>query len=213
VLTFPFPLRFLFANDPHGLSEVLAVVQRAISSFVIRHSGLTVSSGARTSAVTLVQRFGSALNLNPHLHMLFLDGAFTFSSHRPAFQRARRPDHEQLHQLLDTLSRRIVRLLERGRHRFGRAFAGFQAAVAFATVHRPRRHRVPVVHAAGHPDLAHGGRRRAPESHRLQGCGYQHQQWLQPRFAGPDPDAGGALHHLVVFSGFVRTRALSQFSS
>ena len=47
MLTFPFPLRFLFANDPHGLSEVLAVVQRAISSFVIRHSGLTVSSGAR----------------------------------------------------------------------------------------------------------------------------------------------------------------------
>jgi hypothetical protein len=57
--------------------------------------------------------FGSALNLNPHLHMLFRDGAFTFSSHRPAFHRARRPDHEQLHQLLDTLSRRIVRLLER----------------------------------------------------------------------------------------------------
>jgi hypothetical protein len=34
---------------------------------------LKVSSGARTGAVTLIQRLGSALNLNPHPHMLFLD--------------------------------------------------------------------------------------------------------------------------------------------
>jgi hypothetical protein len=39
VLTFPFPLRFLFANDPQALSEVLAIVQRAISTFLIHHAG------------------------------------------------------------------------------------------------------------------------------------------------------------------------------
>ena len=90
VLTFPFPLRFLFANDPHALSEVLAIVQRAISTFLILHAGLTVPLGARTGAVTLVQRFDSALNLNPHLHMLFLDGAYTIFGSRAAFHRARR---------------------------------------------------------------------------------------------------------------------------
>ena len=113
MLTFPFPLRFLFANDPQALSAVLAVVQRAISSFVIQHSELTVASAARTGAVTLIQRFGSALNLNVHLHMLFLDGAYTFSGSRPTFHRARRAVGEELNQLLDTLSRRIVRVLER----------------------------------------------------------------------------------------------------
>jgi hypothetical protein len=78
VLTFPFPLRFLFATQPEALTQVLTVVQRSISSFVIQRSGLSVAYGARTGAVTLIQRFGSALNLNPHLHMLFLDGAYTF---------------------------------------------------------------------------------------------------------------------------------------
>jgi len=68
VLTFPFPLRFLLAAEPRALTEVLAVVQRGISTFLIRHAGFTVSSGARTGAVTLIQRFGSALNLNIHLH-------------------------------------------------------------------------------------------------------------------------------------------------
>jgi len=87
VLTFPFPLRFLFACQPEALTHVLAVVQRGISTFVVRRSGLTVASGARTGAVTLIQRFGSALNLNIHLHMQFLDGAYTFSGQR----RANRP--------------------------------------------------------------------------------------------------------------------------
>jgi hypothetical protein len=79
----------------------------------VRHAGLTVASGARTGAVTLIQRFGSALNLNIHLHMLFLDGAYTFQGNRPTFHRARRPVGEELHHLLDTLSRRIVRVHER----------------------------------------------------------------------------------------------------
>ena len=115
VLTFPFTLRFLLAAEPQALTAVLAVVQRAISTFVIRHAGLTVASGARTGAVTLIQRFGSALNLNPHLHMLFLDGAYTFRGCRATFHRARRPQPDELLKLLDSLSRRIVRLLERRR--------------------------------------------------------------------------------------------------
>jgi hypothetical protein len=36
-------------------------------------SGLTRTTG-HTGAVTLIQRFGSALNLNMHLHMIFVGG-------------------------------------------------------------------------------------------------------------------------------------------
>jgi hypothetical protein len=57
--------------------------------------------------------FGSALNLNPHLHMLFLDGACAFRGKRTVFHRACRPTCDELNRLLDTLSRRIVRVLER----------------------------------------------------------------------------------------------------
>jgi ribosomal protein S27E len=113
VLTFPFPLRFLLAAHPDALTQVLAVVQRGISTFVVRHSGLTVSSGAKTGTVTLIQRFGSALNLNPHLHMLFLDGAYAFRPKRAVFHRACQPTGDELNRLLDTLSRRILRVLER----------------------------------------------------------------------------------------------------
>jgi hypothetical protein len=33
-------------------------------------------ASAQCGAVTLMQRFGSALNLNIHLHMLWLDGVY-----------------------------------------------------------------------------------------------------------------------------------------
>jgi len=45
--------------------------------------------------------------------MLFLDGAYTFGGRDGVFHRARRPSNAELGQLLDTLSRRVVRLLER----------------------------------------------------------------------------------------------------
>ena len=121
VLTFPFPLRFLLAAEPQALTKVLAVVQRGISSFLVRQAGFTLASGAKTGAVTLIQRFGSALNLNPHHHMLFLDGAYRFGGNKARFHRARRATNDDpgsspgqvLARLLDALARRIARLLER----------------------------------------------------------------------------------------------------
>ena len=38
-------------------------VQVAASTFLVRRAGLRSGAGARTGAVTLIQRFGSALNL------------------------------------------------------------------------------------------------------------------------------------------------------
>lgn len=48
---------------------------RAITGHLIKAAGYDHET-AQTGAVTLIQRFGSALNLNIHFHMLFLDGAY-----------------------------------------------------------------------------------------------------------------------------------------
>ena len=55
------------------------------------------------------QRFGSALNLNIHLHLLALDGAYTFAAGHPRFHRARAPTNDEIERLLDALIRRTVR--------------------------------------------------------------------------------------------------------
>ncbi len=75
VLSVPFQLRFLFASQPVIMGKALGIVYRAISTHIAKKSGHTKAT-AHTGAVTLIQRFGSALNLNVHLHMLFLDGVY-----------------------------------------------------------------------------------------------------------------------------------------
>ena len=61
------------------MGKVLGIVTRTISTHLAHKAGLTRCE-APTGAVTLIQRFGSALNLNIHFHMLFLDGVYVQDS-------------------------------------------------------------------------------------------------------------------------------------
>jgi ribosomal protein S27E len=113
VLSFPWPLRLLFASRPDALGRCLSVIVRAIQTDLAHRAGLTASSGARTGVVTLIQRFGSALNLNIHLHMLILDGVYTLEQNGPRFHRVGAPEAQTLEHLLNRLIRRILRRLTR----------------------------------------------------------------------------------------------------
>lgn len=80
VLSVPFQLRFLFASYPDLMGKALGIVYRSIATWLLRQAGFTHDT-ARTGAVTFIQRFGSALNLNVHFHMLFLDGVYVTRCH------------------------------------------------------------------------------------------------------------------------------------
>ena len=73
LISFPFQLRFLFASRPELMGRVLGIVHRAISAHLIQKAGFTRKT-AQTGEVTLIQRFGGALNLNVHFHRLFSAG-------------------------------------------------------------------------------------------------------------------------------------------
>jgi hypothetical protein len=76
VLSLPIPLRLLLARYPNELSKVMGIIHRAISTHIVSRAGFS-NKQAKTGAVTLIQRFGNALNLNIHFHMLFLEGAIS----------------------------------------------------------------------------------------------------------------------------------------
>jgi len=57
------------------MGKALGIVYRTIATHLTHKAGYKKST-AHTGAVTLIQRFGSALNLNIHFHMLFLDGVY-----------------------------------------------------------------------------------------------------------------------------------------
>jgi ribosomal protein S27E len=101
VLSFPVGLRILFAAHPGLLTPVLRIIHRVIAGFLLKQAGLKHTT-ADTGAVTLVQRFGSAANLNIHLHCLVLDGVYRRTEGAPVFQQARAPSRDALAGLLDT---------------------------------------------------------------------------------------------------------------
>jgi len=76
-------------------------------------------ASAQCGTVTLIQRFGSALNLNIHFHfnMLWLDGVcqedIEQPRRKPRLHRARAPTSAQLTQLADTIAHRVCRHLAR----------------------------------------------------------------------------------------------------
>jgi hypothetical protein len=112
VLSVPFPLRFLFATEPAALTAVLGIVYRAIAAHLIRRAGLK-QSAAQTGAVTLIQRFGSALNLNIHFHLLVLDGVYLRDHDRLEFRRVPPPTRAELDEILRTITSRVGRHLQR----------------------------------------------------------------------------------------------------
>ena len=67
VLSLPIPLPLLSAVQPVLVTPVLQVVRREITRHLPDQTGFKAFE-ADSGEVTLIQRFGSAANLNIHLH-------------------------------------------------------------------------------------------------------------------------------------------------
>ena len=66
-------------------------------------------------AVTLIQRFGGALNANIHFHMLFLDGVYIGGSNGRSlrFRGVKAPTSDELIKLTHSIASRVARYHER----------------------------------------------------------------------------------------------------
>lgn len=115
VLTLPSRLRYLLAWD-HGLCRaVVAVYVRAIAGWLRRRARRADVNDGRSGSVAVLQRFGSALNLNVHIHALVLDGVFAEADDQLRFHRTPPAEGDELARLLRTIERRVrLMLAKRG---------------------------------------------------------------------------------------------------
>lgn len=121
VLTLPPPLRYLVAYDRELLAVVLDAFQRTLFGHLKHRAkrtfGLRSVDHALPGSVTVIQRAGSALNLNVHLHTLATDGVF-IQEHpdaKPTFRALPAPsDAEVAHVAWHTCLRTLGALRKRG---------------------------------------------------------------------------------------------------
>ena len=104
VLTLPYPLRYRCAYDANLTSEVLRAFLRALFAELRRRVRRQWGALAeQCGAVTFIQRFGSALNLNLHFHTLALDGAYPHNAghaEAPRFLVLPPPSHDEVGRVL-----------------------------------------------------------------------------------------------------------------
>ena len=114
VLTLPYRLRYRLAWDHALCRAVLGVYARGLLAFYARTARAHGIPEGQTGTVTVIQRFGSGLQLNVHLPTLVLDGVF--SETRPGhltFHPAPLPSDEDVAHVLATVRTRVGRLLAR----------------------------------------------------------------------------------------------------
>lgn len=114
VLSLPTPLRYLTAYDSEACNFVLAAFIQAVSSFLQLKArtlfSLSSVSKAHPGAITFVQRFGSAMNLNVHFHTLFTDGVYLEDdSGSVKFQQLPVPSEAEIMQVTERVAKKVKR--------------------------------------------------------------------------------------------------------
>ena len=117
VLSVPAPLRYLIAYDHKALNEVLSAFTGSLFSYLrkkAKHNGGKALDALAyyPSSVTFIQRFGSALNLNVHLHSQVSDGVhIKFGDNKIHFVRVPPPSTDEIRAITFKIARRIHRYL------------------------------------------------------------------------------------------------------
>jgi hypothetical protein len=113
VLSLPFPVRYRVAFDTELLGKVLGVFIRAVFSSLKRRARDNGITEGKCGAVTFIQRFGSALNLTPHFHVLVFDGVFAAADNEPpCFYPLRAPQKREAVEVATRVATRVATLLE-----------------------------------------------------------------------------------------------------
>jgi len=76
VLTFPFPWRKRLAHDGALLGRLTRIFVESANAAYAKRAEDKGAEGGKTGSVTVIQRTSSDMRLNPHLHVVFLDGVY-----------------------------------------------------------------------------------------------------------------------------------------
>ena len=110
VFTVPWSRRWELARRPELVRRFAGLALRRVAGFLSAQARLQGIEGGRTGSVSVVQRFGSALNLNVHVHALVLDGVYARGEDGSLrFHRLRAPTTEEVEGLAVSTERMFLR--------------------------------------------------------------------------------------------------------
>jgi hypothetical protein len=131
VVSVPVPLRYWMASSQDLTAQVHTIIRTTIGQYYVNQAvtrGLP-RANVHPGSVTFMQRFGSALNLHLHFHVIFLEGVYvdrTEAGLKPRFVKGEPPTDTDIATVVQKISHRVIRKLRQ----LGYLEAGSDAAVA-----------------------------------------------------------------------------------
>lgn len=113
VITFPIPLRYWLHSNKKLFSKVHGFVIKELHGYYQNKASAAGLLESTPGSISFLQRFGSALNLNPHLHILCPDGVYRKYNGKAEFHKLEAISDDEVAELLTRLCQRVLRYLKR----------------------------------------------------------------------------------------------------
>jgi len=111
VLSFPIPMRYWLHTNKTFSSKVFGVVAKIIHRYYVGKANAAGIKQSTPGSVSFTQRWGSALNLTPHLHILCIDGVYTRSNGHVRFRNLSSITDDEVSELVQTIADQISPVL------------------------------------------------------------------------------------------------------
>jgi hypothetical protein len=113
VLSLPIPLRYWINANKKLSSKVHRITTKAVHRYYTSKAKQLGVKNPKPGSITFTQRWGSALNLNPHQHILTADGVYTTVNGALQFRNLAAITNDEVAALLTQIASRIMRHLKK----------------------------------------------------------------------------------------------------
>jgi hypothetical protein len=113
VVTFPIPMPYWLHSNKALFAKVYRIMIKKIHDYYKIKATASGIKDPRPGAISFTQLAGSALNLNPHLHILFCYGVFAGGSESFRFRNLEAITDKEIEKLLTDISSKVVKLLKK----------------------------------------------------------------------------------------------------
>ena len=116
VVTFPIPMRYWLHSNKKLFAKVYRIIIKEIHRYYKTKALAQDIKDPKPGAISFTQLAGSALNLNPHLHILFCDGVFSGTGDTIRFRNIDAITDREVEQLLIAISGKVVKHLQKKKY-------------------------------------------------------------------------------------------------
>ena len=113
VVTFPYQLRYWMAMNSKLNNKIHKLVAGQIMNYYERCAERRGIASPKAGGATFMQRFGSALNLNQHYHIVAIEGVFSVEDETPRYFQLPGPTDDEVAALVQAIADQCLALLRR----------------------------------------------------------------------------------------------------